>query len=266
MSRLHLLSYPVAPRDKKKETKPHQLRDLSAGHELSSALQELGFRRGMQIFNQAPRHAPVPPPKGVKPYHVDLSFVAEDDALLHFTRPPMSDTHSGNLRKIAQAHTDLELLLFEAWKPFLPTCARDHVELHDDLHGLVRPGFEHCREMSFEQKGWGAPYYKVNAKEGEGWRRCRGQRKSALFLLRLEHAWPGGPGYICAFGMSGCTTLIWAYRLAHEFRHLLQRPGFVIAELELGALPEHLTDLRFCESWRIELALVHEFSTEPALV
>lgn len=258
MSRVHPLSSRVASHDKKRPPKLHQRRDLCAGHELDAALYEQGYQRGEPIFLQPPRRAQTQPKNG-KPFVLDLSFVAPDDILSHFTRPPFSDVERGAIRKIELSRSDLEERLFTVWKQrFLTVSARNHVVLHGDLHALVKPGFERCREMKFIQKGWGAPYDVVNAQEGDGFRKYRGKRRTAVFLLRLAHAWPGGPGYVCAFGMDGCTTFVWNYRLARDFKHLLDRPRFVVAELELGRMPEHTTDLRWCMSWKIEPVLVHE--------
>ena len=263
MKRFHPLLYRIAPRDKQRPPKLHQLRDLCAGLELASALRELGFQLGYQIFNQPPRDEARNPPGG-PPYKVDVSFVQPQDVLLQFTRPPFSDIRSGAKRKVMPARTDLELRLFEAWEPFLEKSARDHMIAAARMHQAFRRGFEHCREATYLQMGWGAPYVEVNDQSGSGMRPYRGKR-TTLYLLRLEAAWKGGPGYICAFGMDGSTTLFWAHRLANDLRHLLEKPGFVIAELELGELPDHPTDLRFCEDWKIELAL-HEPSAELALV
>jgi hypothetical protein len=253
----------VAPRDRKRLPKLHQRRDLCAGLELCYALYELGYRRGEQIFNQPPRKGPQQPPPGAKPFHVDLSFVDPTDILLQFTRPPYSDLRSGPKRKITPSHTDLEQRLFKVWElNFLPISARNHVQVHQNLHPRFEPGFEYCREMSFKQKVWGAPYNEVNAQEGDGWRKYRGKRKTVVFLLRVEQAWAGGPGYVCAFGMDGCTTLVWAYRLSRDYRHLLEQPRFVMAELELGRMPVHPTDLRWCMDWKITPILVHDVPEE----
>jgi hypothetical protein len=266
MRRFHLITYPVAARDKTRPPKQHQRRDLCAGLELSFALMALGFQPGEQIFNQPPRGTWTGAEPASGPFAVPLPFVRRRDLLLHFTRPPFSDVRSGMMRKIALAQTDLERRLFAAWRSFLALCARDHVQVHASLFEGFRPGFKHCREMSFQQKGWGAPFHEVNDQEGGGWRRYAKQRKTALFFLRLQEAWEGGRGYVCAFGMDGCTTLVWAYRLARDFKHLLERPGFVIAELELGEMPDHATDLSFCRTWPISLALVHDLAPEPVLV
>jgi hypothetical protein len=264
MRKFHPLTYRIAPRDKKRLPKMHQRRDLCAGLELASALYRLGFQLGYQILNQPPRKGPQKPLPGGRPFPVDISFVKPQDILLHFTRPPFSDIEAGAKRKIAPAYTDLEERLFKVWQRFLWVSSRDHVHVARELHGRFDPRFRHCRQMSFRQKGWGAPYSRVNACEGEGWRLPPDKRRTVLFLLRLAEAWEGGPGYVCAFGMDGCTTLIWAHRLATDLSYLLEKPGFVIAELTLGKLPDHITDLRFSESWPIVPVLVHELPSKTA--
>jgi len=261
MRRVHPLTCPVAPHDLKRQPKLHARRDLCAGIELEHALFELGFRHGEQILHQPPRGAQEPPPGEL--FHVDLSFVDSSDLLLQFTRPPLDDIEQGSLRKIPLARTDLERDLFELWRHYLSICARNHVVLHPDFHALVRPGFEECREMTFKQKGWGGPYDERNARMGQGWRKVRGKRRTAVFLLRVEHAWEGGPGYLGAFGVDGCGTTVWSYRLARDLRPLLETPGFVVAELELGRIPDHPTDLRWCMDWPIEVVLEHRFDASP---
>jgi len=257
MRRVHPLSYQVALHDLKRLLKLHQRRDLCAGIELESALYELGFRHGEPIFNEPPRRGPKKPPPGAEPFHVDLSFVDPHDLLLQITRPPFSDAESGPKRQIALAHTDLELRLHALWREFLETSARNHVRLHPGMYPFLAPGFESRREMTFRQRGWGAPYQELNDQKS-GWRKLRGKRRTLVFLLRVEHAWPGGPGYLCAFGMDGCTTYIWAYRLKRDLKHLLERPGFLVAELELGKMPDHTTDLRWSLDWKIEPILVRD--------
>jgi hypothetical protein len=264
MPRFHPLIYRIAPRDTTRDPKLHQLRDLCAGLELASALHGLGFRLGRQIFNQPPRTGPRVPPAG-QLFNVDISFVRRGDVFLHFTRPPIHDIANGNRRIVHPAYTDLEKLLFAAWKRFLAKSSREHMVVHGDLSPLLAPGFEYCREMSFKQNGWGAPYYRVNPQEGGKLRLYKGPRKSIVFVLRLAETWPGGPGLVSAWGMDGCTTLALAHRLATDKRAWLEQPGFRMAELGLGKLPEHVTDLSFCESWPLTEVLVHDLAREPAL-
>lgn len=265
MRRAHPLTYPVARKALERAPKLFARRDCQASIELLFRLYELGFVQGEPIFQQPPSR----PPKGPVPfdelYKLDLSFLLPGAMIVQTTRPPMNDIDEGPRRQVERAYTDLEYLTFEAWKPFVEYLARTHVRLGPQMQALMPGGFEDRREMSFRQRGWGAPYYELNALEGRGWRKYAGERRSALFLLRLEEAWPGGPGYLCAFGMDGCTTLVWCYQLARKFAHLLEKPGFVLAELVLGRLPERATDLRFCLDWEIEILVQQELSA-PNLI
>ncbi|NOT29340.1 MAG: hypothetical protein HOP15_02695 [Planctomycetes bacterium] len=256
--RIHPVTYPLALHDKSRPKKLHQFRDLCAINELENAIQELGYRHGETIFNQSPPGWPAD-----RPFEMDISYVAERDALLQCMRPPFSDRKEGPKRQIQLANTSLEKLLFAACKRYITWSARTHMLLAESMHPWMKPGFEDRREMTFRQKGWGAPYTGLNAHDGHGTHTPRVEGRTALFLIHLAHAWENGPRFYCAFGQDGIGTVIWAYRLAHDFKHLLRKPGFVVAELELGEIRPESTDLRFCMDWKIEPILVHE-ETEGA--
>lgn len=260
MRRAHPLTYALARRAVERTPRIFARRDCTASGELLFPLYQLGFGQGEPIFQQPPVH----PPKGPVPvdrlHQVELSFLEPGALILQTTRPPMNDLDEGPRRQVERAYTDLEHVTFEAWKPYVEYLARTHVRLGPQARSQVRAGFQGRREMSFLQRGWGAPYHELNAHDGRGWRKYRGERRSALFLLRLEELWPGGPGYLCAFGMDGCTTLVWCYQLARKLPDLLERPGFVLAELVLGGLPERATDLRFALDWQIEILVQQELS------
>lgn len=265
MRRVHSLSYPVARKARERAPKLFARRDGTAASELLFPLYELGFAQGEPIFQQPPAVPPQEPVPFEKLHEVDLSFLEPGALLLQTTRPPMNDIDEGPRRQIERVYTDLEYFHFEAWKPFVKYIARTHVHLGPEVQGLVRQGSLDRREMSFMQNGWGASYDRLNALDGKGWHKYAGPPRTAVFLLRLDAAWPGGPGYLCAWGLDGCTTLCWCYRLARdpELKHLLAKPGFVMAELELGELPARATDLRFCLDWKIEILVQHELGPAP---
>jgi len=265
MPRVHPVTYPVARKGKERMPRFFARRDGTASSELFFSLYQLGFAQGEPIFQQPPVDPPQEPVAFEQLYKVDLSFVRRGDLILQTTRPPMNDKDEGPRRQVEPAYTDLEYFTFEAWKPYVEYIARTHVCLGREVQGLVRQGSLDRREMSFRQKGWGAPYNRLNALDGKGWHKYGGAPRTALFLLRLEEAWAKGPGYLCAWGVDGCTTLVWCYRLARDpaLQHLIARPGFVMAELELGSLSERTTDMRFCMDWKIEILVQHELHSAP---
>jgi hypothetical protein len=257
MRRAHPLTYPVARKARERAPKLFARRDCTASSELLFPLYRLGYAQGEPIFHQPPAVSRGPLPFE-QLHRVDLSFLLPGALLVQTTRPPMHDVDEGPQKQVERAYTDLEHHTFEAWRPHVDYLARTHARLAPGAQALLREGFRDRRETTFKQKGWGARYDEMNALDGEGWHKYGGRPRSALFLLRQADAWREGVDYLCAFGMDGCTTLVWCYRLARDLEHLLAKPAFVLAELELGRLPERATDLRFCMDWRIDILVHHE--------
>jgi hypothetical protein len=261
MPRAHYLSYPVEPKDDEHLLKLSMRRDLGAIIEPISRLHGQGFAQGEPIFNQPPDEVPEVEP--TERYPVDLSFTEPDDVIVHCGRPPMDDFKAGHRKKYRRAYTDLEDLVFLAWRQFLEWCSRDRIELKPALKGLLRPGFEDRLEMKLYQTGSFGPYKELNAHNGKGWHRPPlppHSQRTPLFLLRVDHLREDLPGYLGLFGMDGIGTSVLAYRAARKLWHLIERPAFVLAELEIGEMPVRATDMRWCASWKIEVLLQHELA------
>lgn len=230
-------------------------RDLGATLELVSALQEQGFALGDMIFN-------FPPQQRVRnhftePLHqVDLAFAKEGDALLHATRPPLDDRLKGGKRRMSESYTDLELTMLKHWKKYIARCARSEVMLNEDLHALLQEPYADRRHMTFRLSE-GAPYKTLNdcVSGREATTNAASERRTAVFLLRIDAFKPGGPGFIGAFGMDSTATLVWAYRLRHDLRELLAAPGFVMAELTNTGLPARPDNMKWALDWGVRILL-----------
>lgn len=250
---VHTISYPTARKDLDHALKPFMRRDFCATCDILFPLHQQGYTQGEQIFQ--------PEPPRVRPReltHVDTSFVKRGDKLVMNTRLPMNDEDEGPRKQIKRAYTDLEDLIFEVAKPFILYSSRTQMKLGEQMYPYLRSGYEDRREMKFLQNAVYGPYCELNAKNGKGWHEPEGARRTPLFLLVLDEAWKDGPGLICAFGMDGCATQVWCYLLARKYPHLLKRPGFYVAELEIGAMPEQVTDLRWSKKWKLEFVLEHD--------
>ncbi len=231
--KVHSLGYSLSPKDSTRRPGIHERRDQTAALQLQPVLAGLGYEPGEPIFNSPPASPRVQPP-----YQIDLSFVAPGDLLLHTTRPPMDDEVVGGRKKIDRAQTDLEDRIFGLWRRYLERCARYEMVLQRWLYDLLPAGYESHREMHFYERT-GAPYKSLNDRAGSGNRATGcGERRTAAFLLRVDEAWEGGPGYLGAFGLDGVATLVWACRLRRDLCDLLARPGFVFAELENTGIPD----------------------------
>jgi hypothetical protein len=254
----------VARRDCKRALKFFQLRDQSASAELLFPLFQLGYWLGETLVLLPPeRGKGTFPPRSLR--KVDISFIKAGDKIVQTTRAPIHDLNEGTKRQIERNFTDLEERLFLAWSAYVTYLARTRVTLARAFLDKLKPGFESRADMKFRQRGCGAPYHHVKASDGSRWQPGPDGR-TAVFLLNLEEAWVGGPGYVCAFGMDGTATLIWNYRLRHDFAHLLERPGFYVGEMEIGKVPSQIQDLRWCMDWKIELFLGHEAEPESHLM
>jgi hypothetical protein len=252
-------SYSMPRHDNDRPLRPFMRRDGLPSQLLMGALARLGYAYGDPILNQPPVERPRDP-FNEPLLHIDISHLRPGDRILQVTRPPIHDLHDDSMKQVERGYTDLEQRLFELWTPhFLAHCSREQMFLADEQACLLRQGYIDHGCMVFMQKGDCAPLLRVKRDPHDRFRHFSGSNKTAVFLLNLPELWKGGPGYLAAFGMAGVTTLVWAYRLAHDLQALLERPGFYVYELECGVVPERETTLRWALDWTLEPMLVNEF-------
>jgi hypothetical protein len=252
-------SYALARPDSTRPLRPFMRRDGLPAQLLMGALARLGYAYGDPILNQPPAKRPKDP-FNEPLLHIDISHLRPGDRILQVTRPPIHDLHADSMKQVERGYTDLEQRLFELWTPhFLAHCSREQMFLADEQACRLRQGYSDHGCMVFMQKGDCAPLLSVKSEPNERLRHFSGSNKTAVFLLNLPELWKGGPGYYAAFGMSGVTTLVWAYRLALDLEPLLARPGFYVYELECGVVPERETNLQWALDWKLEPMLVNEF-------
>src|SRR5262249_37766133 len=154
--------------------------------------------------------------------------------------PPMHDIHWGCRHHIQRSFTTLENDLFVGpLSRWFEECARHLVRLTAEA-AAISAEIAARRSVQFHQHG-GAAYQAYGS--GDNWVRFnrKAATATAAFLSYAEHAWPGGPGLLCAFGMGGVETLVWAYQLSTRFSHLLCTTPFALAEITYGP-PTDLAD------------------------
>jgi hypothetical protein len=255
-------TFALSRHDSDRPLRPFQRRDGVASTLLIGALMRLGYGYGEPLFNQPP----VEPPEedAVVPLiPMDLSFVNPGDLILQTTRPPIHDKDDDSMKQVERGYTGLEQTLFDLWVPnYLSRCSRQQVSLSLSMASHLRQGFEDRASMNFMQRGDLAPYTLLSGRK-QGPNRVVSDNRTAVFLLNEPALWKDGPGYLCAFGLSGVMTMVWAYKLAKQFPHLLTRPGFFVYELEVGPIPERALNLQWCRDWKLEPVLTHEFGPGP---
>jgi hypothetical protein len=242
--RLFWFAYTL-PAHKDRELQAFQLRDGEASRSLTNALFDHYYRSSGCIINY-----PSPGPDTV-PF--DVSCFTQDDLLLMTTRPPIDDMRIPDKKGIPRSFTALEKLLYEGLlrKVAFRCCARSQILLTDHV-ASISPEIAARQAMEFRQNG-GAAYQAYGSPAKRPFTRFkRGFRKTAAFLVFVEHAWPDGPALLAAFGVGGTETLVWCHQLQTRFADLLCTTSFVMAEME-GETPKQPQTLEFADDWKIDI-------------
>ena len=235
----------LTPCHKDRERYPFQLRDGDAALYLAVALAQRGYQYKGPIFNY--------PSEGPDLTPFDDRFLRETDLILLTTRPPMDDRILGDKKGIPRSFTALEEKLFRGpLRAWFERCARSEVLLTSAAAGISGE-IAKRQTIVFRQNG-GAMYQSYGSPVTREWRRFKRRHPlTAAFLLYAEHAWPGGPAFLAAFGMGGTETLVWCCQLATRFPELLCTTPFAMAEMRTGALTERPTSMDFADSWEITI-------------
>ncbi len=245
---LYPFHYPCARRDRKTRVRIHQRRDVGSSYDLMIPLLSKGYKDGDPILNFPAEKQPESPP--TVPHELAIDYVQPGDYFVQTTRPPLFDAEpESGRKKVERAWTDVEERLFSFWRTYLKECSRESVVLSEAVRReLPKPYKDRCEIVFREEET--APYRWLNAWGARKKRPPKG--RTAVFFLRAEQIWPGGPGLIAAFGMDGVSTTIWSFRLRRDFDWLLERPGFFMAEMHGPPIPTRPSNLRFAMDWTIE--------------
>jgi hypothetical protein len=239
----HQFAYAMRPRDDRPQY-PFQMRDGYAALALSPALVALGYEYSTPIFNF--------PSDGPDLIEVDDSYLGENDVIVMTTRPPMHDHKVPEKKGFKRSFTTLEQKVFDALARSIETCTRVDFVLTARA-AATSPEVNKRQSSAFRQNG-GSSYRSYGSSVTREFVRVRtNDTRTAAFLIYEEHAWPGGPGLLAAFGMGGLETLVWCHRLATEFRHLLCTTPFVMAEMRPARLPERPDTMAFADAWEITI-------------
>lgn len=237
----------LSPRDSSRPLRIFQNRDVTASLELSHALVRLGFEYGGVLFN-------FPPPQGeCDPLLLPVETNAlPGDLVSTSSRPVLHvEEEQETIKPMFPGGTDLERAIVEAWLPHFRLLTRGYASLATGHRSALPPDYADRRHIEFYLRH-GAVYKQLSRD------RYRGEPRTAAFLLRVRELWPGGPGYVGAFGMDGSTSLIWSYLIRTRYPDLLREDGFVMAELS-GSIPKRPTSLAFADAWTSKLLLQQRF-------
>lgn len=236
---LHVLTYhrsEAAARDRRRLT----TRDGQATGELAAGVsRRLSLLPGERFF-LVPYSVDAEPPGGLEDLAEQGPPIPAGDLVCLAGRPALDDARAGGKAAVGWGHTRFEWIAFEHWRRYLPGCSAYGCMLHPELYPALPARHDHLRSAQISQYG---PCNLLVRRERSP--------MTAVYLLRVDELWPGGPGIVWAFGHSEPVTLAWAYRLAHDQAPLLDREGFTLAQLEVLEPDPGSADL----AWAAEAAL-----------
>jgi hypothetical protein len=227
-------------------------RDGHAAMILGQHLNDLGFRCGGPIINY-------PLPKGVPCPTVPLSPLGDwhrkygpDDVILVPTRLPLDDDNEPDRRGSRPSYTQLEQHLFVGMRSRFEKLCRTVVHL-DPRTARISDELAARQSMVFHQN-CGATYQGFGSPVTGVWRRFKvADGLTVGFLVYAEHAWPGGPALLAAFGMGGMDTLVWCHLLATRYADLLCTTSFAMAEISTVGWPERPESMDFVQDVKVEI-------------
>jgi len=250
--RLYSVSY-FLHKPKGRSVWPHDLRDGTAFAEMVAFFTPRGYEYGGPLMNY-PCFEP-----SEEPTSVDVSFLSASDLLVLPTRPPIHDYRHEERRKIYPSNTTFEATVFAALKAYFKVCSRTHMKLSKRMAALLKPPFKNRADIYFTlySGAWYREYKKYDAFRFEPAEQH--PKRTAAYLVRINHLWENGPSLLAVFSMGGVETLVWLYLLRRRYPDLLETPGFVMAELEGKSFPKVNRPLRldFAEDWKVNLLIQH---------
>ena len=246
---------------------PHQLRDGAACMELADVLYGKGYRYGGLLFNSPPGKSTE---TGVRNIDRETAHLRSSDLLVVTTRPPLSriwiengkvgdlyepvdDKHKPH-KVIRPGQTSLEKRIFEVLVRYFKRTDRNNVELEKGPAKMLPTEYRNRANLKFIKKGAGTYTGMRRPGAAKGTNPPK-PNLTAAYLLYTEETWDGGPGLIVSFGMSGPLTLVWNYLVRTRYARLLQKPIFMMAEMEVGELPSRPVDMSFADDWKVQLLL-----------
>jgi hypothetical protein len=236
--------FPLSPRDSTREPRPPHSRDSLAAFLLGDRLSRDGFELGTFGFDTAPRangQASRTPAMRDK--------VARGDLLVTVGRLcTHPEAELDEKKPLRPPLTELGRAFAQAWIPYFREIVRSHIFLSPSLEARLPERYASRRIMWLSQRE-GSRYRALDG------RTYAGECRSPVFALRLEELWPGGAGYLGAFGMDATMSLLWAQLLRDRYWDLVREPGFVMAELAGGEIPDPPTDIDFAREWNAEVVL-----------
>jgi hypothetical protein len=236
--------------------KPHQQRDESPALELMPKICSLGF-----VYDGAHRiFLNHPPSKTGDPSRSQFTALGltERDILLLATRPPLDDKEE--IQPLRPSGSEIESLIFRVLREkCFYHCSRGNVALRPAVAENLAAGFRRRSEIEFSLRSdrvslATGTYRALHGREEENSKPWN-EMMTAGYLVNVPLG-KGLPNLLAVFGMSGTTTLVWAY-LLHKHSDILtqalRQPSFTMVEIQTEGILGNPVDFTFCDGWAMQV-------------
>ena len=224
-----------------------KIRDGAAFSEVTAPLAKLGYEYGQMIYNP-----PFNPALGTELGAEHFHFIKPSHLMVLTTRPPLDDVTHGDKKLVQPSHTHLEKQIFTECRKYFAVSSRSHVQLTP----AAGANFEKAELVFHQHKSARLKSYK-RLDEFRG--RCVSKKAniSLGFFLRTKSIPEYGCGLLASFGMSGLETLIWNRIVRTRFPEWISQNAFIVAEMDLTAIPKNPVTLEFVNQIKAEILLEH---------
>jgi hypothetical protein len=245
-----------------------QIRDGGAFMELAEPLRDYGWKFETLICNYPYREG-----EGILvPGREKFSFLAPGDCLVQTTRPPLNDHETRNRKRIQRSCSHLEKAVFGELRYFFDHICREQLRLSTRLIDRLVVVKGVSKQEIVSRYHFRQTHDARIARTGtiDFSRRDRvhdtGDYRSLGVFLHLPAIGGYGCRLIVSFGMGGLETQVWNGIIRKRFPEWLDRPGFVLAEMDLNRCPARPETFDFVETVPVRMILDEPFAMERAAV
>jgi hypothetical protein len=236
--------------------KPHQQRDESPALELIPKICSLGF-----VYDGPNRIFLNHPPSNTgdsSRNQFRALGLTERDILLLATRPPLDD--KDEIQPLRPSGSEVEALIFRVLRErCFYHCSRGNVALRPAVAESLAAGFHRRSEIEFslrsDRVSLGTGTYRALHGREEAESKPWNEMMTAGYLVNVPLG-EGLPSLLAVFGMSGTTTLAWAY-LLHKHSDVLTQavrgPSFTMVEIQTEPIVGNPVDFTFCDGWGMQV-------------
>ena len=224
-----------------------KIRDGAAFSEVTAPLAKLGYEYGQMIYNP-PFQSGMRGGLGAENYR----FIKPTHVIVLTTRPPLDDVTHGDKKLVQPSRSHLEKQVFAECRKYFAVSSRSHVQLTP----AAGANFEKAELVFHQHKSARLKYYK-RLDEFRG--RCVSKKANVSlgFFLCTKAIPEYGCGLLTSFGMGSRETLIWNRIVRTRFPEWVNRPAFIVAEMNLNGIPTNPVTLEFVDQIKTKILLEH---------